>query len=70
MNRATRRQYTKSRKRRVTAFSELNRDLRPDQLARLIVAESLEQARREAEAQAEDEARAITGEDSGEAEDA
>ncbi|WP_315070704.1 hypothetical protein [uncultured Microbacterium sp.] len=70
MNRATRRKYTKSRKRRVTAFSELNRNLRPDQLARLIVAESLEQARREAEARAENEARAGNDTDSEEAEDA
>lgn len=39
-------------------FSDVNRDLRPEQIARIITSAGLEQARLEAEAQAEDTARA------------
>lgn len=56
-NRQTRRRYRKSRDRRVWVFSELNHDLRPEQIAKILVSGGLEQARREAEARAEDEAR-------------
>lgn len=56
-NRAGRRRYRKSRDRRVWVFSELNHDLRPEQIAKILVSGGLEQARREAEARAEEEAR-------------
>jgi hypothetical protein len=56
-NRATRRRYRKSRDRRVWVFSELNHDLRPEQIAKILVSGGLEQARREAEARADEEAR-------------
>lgn len=51
------RRYRKSSERRVWVFSDVNRDLRPDQIARIITSAGLEQARLEAEAQAEDTAR-------------
>jgi cytochrome c-type biogenesis protein CcmH/NrfG len=51
-----RRRYPR-RNRRVWVFSELNADLRPEQLATLITSVSLEQARAEAEARAEHDAR-------------
>lgn len=50
--RTTRRRYRKAQDRRVWVFSELNHDLTPDQLARVIATAALEQARREREAQA------------------
>lgn len=53
-----RRRYRKSSERRVWVFSDVNRDLRPEQIARIITSAGLEQARLEAEAQAEDTARA------------
>lgn len=53
-----RRRYRKSSERRVWVFSDVNRDLRPDQIARIITSAGLEQARLEAEAQAQDIARA------------
>lgn len=56
-NRAGRRRYRKSRDRRVWVFSELNHDLRPEQIAKILVSGGLEQARREAEARAEEAAR-------------
>jgi len=56
-NRAGRRRYRKSRDRRVWVFSELNHDLRPEQIAKILVSGGLEQARREAEARAEEGAR-------------
>ena len=59
-NRAGRRRYRKSRDRRVWVFSELNNDLRPEQIAKILVSGGLEQARREAEARAEEEARLTT----------
>lgn len=49
-----RRRYRKSQGRQVWVFSELNRDLRPEQIAKIITAAGLEQARREAEARASD----------------
>ncbi len=48
-----RRRYRKTQDRRVWVFSELNHDLTPDQLARVIATAALEQARREREAQAQ-----------------
>ncbi|WP_294981978.1 hypothetical protein [uncultured Microbacterium sp.] len=53
-----RRRYRKSSERHVWVFSDVNRDLRPEQIARIITSAGLEQARLEAEAQAEDTARA------------
>ncbi len=53
-----RRRYRKSSGRRVWVFSELNHDLRPDQVAKIITAAGLEQARLEAAAQADDANRA------------
>lgn len=53
-NRSTRRLYRKSSGRHVWVFSELNHELRPEQLAKIITTAGLEQARREAEARAQD----------------
>lgn len=53
-----RRRYRKSSERHVWVFSDVNRDLRPEQIARIITSAGLEQARLEAEAQAEDATRA------------
>lgn len=44
------RRYRKSPDRRVWVFSELNHDLTPDQLAKVIASAALEQARLEHEA--------------------
>lgn len=55
--RTPRRRYRKTQDRRVWVFSELNHDLTPDQLAKVIATAALEQARREREAQADNEAR-------------
>jgi dihydrofolate reductase len=44
--------------RRVIVFSELNPDLKPEQIARIVTQAGLEQARREKEAQAERQAAA------------
>jgi len=49
-NRQSRRRYRKSADRRVWVFSELNHDLKPEQLAKVLVAAALEQARLEQEA--------------------
>ena len=66
-----RRRYRKSSERRVWVFSDVNRDLRPEQIARIITSAGLEQARLEAEAQAENTARAAgslaEGEEGGDA---
>lgn len=51
------RRYRKTQGRRVWVFSELNHDLRPEHVAKIITAAGLEQARLEAEAQAATEAR-------------
>lgn len=56
-DRAHRRRYRKSSGRRVWVFSELNHDLRPEQIARIITVAGLEQARREAEARVDAEQR-------------
>jgi hypothetical protein len=48
------RRYRRTQDRRVWVFSELNHDLTPDQLAKVIATAALEQARLEREAQAED----------------
>lgn len=56
-NRQTRRRYRKSHDRHVWVFSELNRDLRPEVVAKIITSAGLEQARLEAEAHAEEDAR-------------
>lgn len=55
--RADRRRYRKSRDRRAWVFSELNQDLRPEQIAKILVNAGLEQARKEAEARADEQAR-------------
>lgn len=52
------RRYRKAQGRRVWVFSELNQDLRPDQVAKIITSAGLEQARLEAEAQADADLRA------------
>lgn len=51
--RDSRRRYRKTSGRRVWVFSELNHDLRPEQVAKIITAAGLEQARLEAAAQAD-----------------
>lgn len=48
------RRYRKASGRRVWVFSELNHDLRPEQVAKIITSAGLERARLEAEARAED----------------
>ncbi|MDQ4214763.1 hypothetical protein [Microbacterium capsulatum] len=55
--RSGRRRYRKSPGRRVWVFSELNHDLRPEQIARIITNAGLEQARLEAEARVSDGSR-------------
>lgn len=50
MSRKFQRRYRKRPDRRVWVFSELNHDLRPEQIAHILTAAGLEQARREAEA--------------------
>lgn len=66
-----RRRYRKSSQRRVWVFSELNHDLRPETVAKIITSAGLEQARLEAEAQADNAARtAATPADRQEASDA
>lgn len=59
-NRAGRRRYRKTRDRRIRAFSELNHDLRPEQIAKILVTLGLDEARKEAEARADEEARRAT----------
>ena len=49
-NRQSRRRYRKSADRRVWVFSELNHDLKPEQMAKVLVSAALEQARLEQEA--------------------
>jgi post-segregation antitoxin (ccd killing protein) len=49
-NRQSRRRYRKSADRRVWVFSELNHDLKPEQIAKVLVSAALEQARLEQEA--------------------
>ena len=49
------RRYRKTQGRRVWVFSELNHDLRPEQLAKILTAAGLEQARLEVEARAQTE---------------
>lgn len=64
-SRRSRRRYRKVQNRRVWVFSELNHDLKPETVARIITAAGLEQARRESGAQAEraEAARSIEGEE-------
>lgn len=50
MSRRSHRRYRKRPDRRVWVFSELNHDLRPEQIANILTAAGLEQARLEAEA--------------------
>lgn len=52
-DRRSRRRYRKTQGRRVWVFSELNHHLRPEHLAKVLVAAGLEQARLEAEARAQ-----------------
>lgn len=63
MSRESQRRYRKRPDRRVWVFSELNHDLRPEQIASILTAAGLEQARLEAEAIQEHE-RQHTGHDS------
>lgn len=44
------RHHRKAHDRRVWVFSQLNHDLQPEQIARILVAASLEQAQREVDA--------------------
>ena len=53
-SRHTPRRYRKSSDRRVWVFSDLNHDLAADQIAKILTAAGLAQARREADAQAAD----------------
>lgn len=46
------RRYRKSADRRVWVFSELNHDVTPEAVAKILTAAGLEQARREADAKA------------------
>ncbi|GAA3830469.1 hypothetical protein KACC15558_11050 [Brevibacterium ammoniilyticum] len=50
MSRKSQRRYRKRPDRRVWVFSELNHDLRPEQIAHILTAAGLERARHEAEA--------------------
>ena len=50
MSKNTSRRFRKAHDRRVWVFSQLNHDLQPEQIARIIVAASLAQAQREADA--------------------
>lgn len=50
MNRPSKRRYRRSSNREVRIYSELNQDQRAQQIARVLTASGLEQARREAEA--------------------
>lgn len=50
MSRSPSRRYRKRPDRRVWVFSELNHQLRPEQIAKILTAAGLEQARLEAEA--------------------
>ena len=50
MNHIPKRRYRKRPDRRVWIFSELNHDLRPEQIAKILTAAGLDQARLEAEA--------------------
>lgn len=62
-NRRSTRRYRKRSGRRVWVFSELNHDLRPEQVAKIITTAGLEQARLEAAAQADDAAAELDKED-------
>ncbi len=55
-NRQPRRRYRKSADRRVWVFSELNTDLTPEQMAKVLVSAALEQARLEQEARKQHDA--------------
>lgn len=59
------RRYRKAQDRRVWVFSELNHDLRPEIVARIITAAGLEQARREADARAQATAAEAAGQPKG-----
>ena len=50
MSHIPKRRYRKRPDRRVWVFSELNHDLRPEQIAKILTAAGLDQARLEAEA--------------------
>lgn len=54
-NRRSTRRYRKTSGRRVWVFSDLNHDVRPEAVAKIITAAGLERARLEAEARAERE---------------
>lgn len=56
VNRPQKRRYRKASDRRVWVFSDLNRSLTPEHMAKLIVRAGLERARLEAEAKKEREA--------------
>lgn len=69
-NRASRRRYQKRRPRRIWVFSEFNRNLRPEQIAKILAAAGLEQFLREAEARKEREDQSGPREEGEEASDA
>jgi hypothetical protein len=58
-NRRSTRRYRKTSGRRVWVFSELNHELRPEQIAKIITSAGLEQARLEADARADDALRSL-----------
>ena len=53
----TNRRYRKREGRKVWVFSDLNHDVAPEQIAKILTTAGLEQARREVEAQADDPTR-------------
>lgn len=59
------RRYRKSADRRVWVFSDLNHDVTPEAVAKILTAAGLEQARREASARAERDQLAASGDDEG-----
>ncbi len=59
-NRRSTRRYRKTSGRRVWVFSDLNHDVRPEAVAKIITAAGLERARLEAEARADHDAQAPT----------
>ena len=61
--RKTPRRYRKSADRRIWVFSELNHDVTPEAVAKILTVAGLEQARHEAAAQAERDQLALGGDD-------
>jgi hypothetical protein len=57
------RRYRKSADRRVWVFSDLNHDVTPEAVAKILTAAGLEQARREASAEADRDQPAVGGDE-------